>query len=45
MDKEQAKQEMEKALLLVSKNLNEGTKSLEHLSTFSKAEDIVTRID
>ena len=45
MDKEQAKQETEKALLLVSKNLNEGTKSLKYLSTFSKAEDIVTHID
>jgi len=45
MDEELAKQETEKALLLVSKNLNEGSKSLKHLSTFSKAEDIVTHIE
>ncbi len=40
-DKEMAMAETQKALLLISNNLNEGTSNLNHLKDFNKAEEIL----
>ena len=41
MNEQVAKMEAKRALLLVSSNFNHGTKNLNHLSNFSKAEALV----
>lgn len=43
MNEQVAKMEAKRALLLVSSNFNQGTENLKHLSTFSKAEEIVRK--
>ena len=40
-NKDMAIAEAQKALMLISKNLNEGTQSLNHLKEFNKAEEIL----
>jgi len=41
MNEQVAKMEAKRALLLVSSNFNQGAENLNHLSTFSKAEELV----
>ena len=45
MDEQVAIIEAKRALLLVSSNLNEGTESLKHLSSFNKAEKLVEGVN
>jgi len=43
MNEQVAKMEAKRALLLVSSNFNHGAENLNHLSTFSKAEELIVK--